>query len=409
MPSIDSNISLVPLPPTSSGLRANASPGVSNLQVSPSPYSEFSSLLPPGTTDPSTLVPSIFSTSFDDADLIKDDSEISTGGFQVEAPAVNLDDIDTLNEIPGLTHILSSRGIILFMSPIFTREVLEYEPSELVGRNLSEFCHTGDNTSLMRELQGSEIGKKVSAMYRFRRKHSGFVWIEVLGHKYGIDNRKKTKCFVLSGRVRQTGVLPHGALSNTEQAQGSLTNEQVQSMDFWAKLSTYGLFLYIVPSSAFLFESAHEVLYTQSLLDYVTDGTRDAVQRGLEALAQRRTTTGSVDPITVRAMLHTRHLPVWIQLFPGASGSSSTNDQQQDYVDQSPCSFVFMKMSTLEPESGVSSRSAVYPLSALSLDIFSPLRMSQSAGLQFELNQLKEGNRQLSGAIENLRQGGSAH
>jgi hypothetical protein len=89
----------------------------------------------------------------------------------------------------------------------------------------------------------------MTAVFRFKRKNPAdggeYVWVETTGHKYELDNRKRTKCFVLSARekvvdmivpsvlVRDTPVLDHITLSDS----------QGQALK-WCKLTLEGLVLY---------------------------------------------------------------------------------------------------------------------------------------------------------------------
>nr|KAJ3413638.1 blue light receptor [Polyrhizophydium stewartii] len=114
---------------------------------------------------------------------------------------------------PDFVHILSSRGIILYASEASTRSGLGYSPRDLVGHNIGDYCHPGDAITLMRDLKGATRGQIVSTFARLRSKSGEYIWLQIAGHKYEMNNRKRTKCFILSGRVRQLGTLPSAFLS----------------------------------------------------------------------------------------------------------------------------------------------------------------------------------------------------
>jgi PAS domain S-box-containing protein len=79
-------------------------------------------------------------------------------------------------------HVLSLKGSMLYCSPS-SAQILEYSPSELVGKTLSALCHPSDVVPVLRELKesGSVSHSHVSLLYRIRRKHSGYIWIEATG------------------------------------------------------------------------------------------------------------------------------------------------------------------------------------------------------------------------------------
>ncbi|RKO94489.1 hypothetical protein BDK51DRAFT_12097, partial [Blyttiomyces helicus] len=191
-------------------------------------------------------------------------------------PSTDSDDADPswhcslVNDCPDVVHILSSRGIILFASPHSCRDVFEYEAGEVIGRNISKFCHPGDLISLMRELKCCGVDESISAAYRFRRKHSGYAWIEVTGHKYEMKNRKRTKCFILSARERVPGELTQGQILGPML---SIPTAQ-DPHELWGKITREGFFLYISPTSSSIFGVSNEELYGRSLLDFIYEGDR---------------------------------------------------------------------------------------------------------------------------------------
>jgi len=80
-------------------------------------------------------------------------------------------------------HILSLRGRFLYVSRRATKNLLEHSEDELVGRSLSEFCHPADLLVVMRDLRSAAPGESIQLLYRFKRKRSGYVWIEARGKK----------------------------------------------------------------------------------------------------------------------------------------------------------------------------------------------------------------------------------
>ena len=299
-------------------------------------------------------------------------NEYSNHSHQIEPEHLDLSEINVVLDSPDFVHILSSRGLFLFVSPAFTEKVLEYTPNDIVGKNLSHFCHPGDAVSVMRELKMSDVGQPISVLYRLKRQHSGYIWIEVTGHKYEMENRKKTKCFVLSGRVRDLGHLPHQSLVEPGET-------LAESPDFWAKLSVDGLILYVSPSSSSPFDIKNEALYGKSLLDLLSTSSRSELSTALKTIKDT--------PILLKVHTNDTSSDLWIHLFPG---------------DAPTPHFLFVKIYAQEPPSALST-TAVYPSASLSVDVFSNIHADRPTGLQFELNRLKAGNKQLQDEIANLK------
>lgn len=86
------------------------------------------------------------------------------------------------SQADDFVHVLSLKGSLLYCSPAVTR-ILEYEPSELVGSTLSSLCHPSDVVPVMRQLKdaSSVSNPIVKLLYRIRRKHSGYIWLEASG------------------------------------------------------------------------------------------------------------------------------------------------------------------------------------------------------------------------------------
>lgn len=153
-----------------------------------------------------------------------------------------------LDQSPDFIHVLTIKGIFLYCSDS-TAQVLEYEPSELVGKSLKAICHPSDITTVMRELKQSSnhSTEPVNLIYRVRRKNSGYMWIECCGKLRNEDGRGR-KYVVLSGRERPVYQLPRSALTVGNKAHTTRTSSPVPGMEdheFWGKLSADGLLLYV--------------------------------------------------------------------------------------------------------------------------------------------------------------------
>lgn len=151
-----------------------------------------------------------------------------------------------LENADDFVHVLSLKGLFQYVSPS-VRRVLEYEPEDLLNKNIADICHPSDIVPLMRELKDSthapsdgQTPRNVTLVFRIRRKNSGYVWIECAGRLH-VEAGKGRKAVILSGRARSVPTLPweivgkHGGLADSE---------------FWAKISFQGLILHATDSVA---------------------------------------------------------------------------------------------------------------------------------------------------------------
>jgi len=138
--------------------------------------------------------------------------------------------------------------------------MLEYDPSELIGRPISTICHPSDIVAVLRELKesGNTGNNAVSLLYRIRRKTSGYMWMESAGklHRncisfalhcsdywftlcFVVEQGKGRKCVILTGRPRPVYRV---SWSDLERVGG------FGGVEFWSKYSLGGMHLYTTPS-----------------------------------------------------------------------------------------------------------------------------------------------------------------
>lgn len=139
-----------------------------------------------------------------------------------------------LAQADDLVHVLSLKGSLLYCSPAVAK-VLEYDASELVGATLASLCHPSDVVPVMRQLKDASIVSNsiVKLLYRVRRKHSGYVWIEAIG-KLHIEPGKGRKCVIAIARPRDVMQMNWNEL---RQAGG------LGDTEFFAKLDLRGTIL----------------------------------------------------------------------------------------------------------------------------------------------------------------------
>lgn len=144
-----------------------------------------------------------------------------------------------LDNTGDFVHVLSLKGSFLYVSPS-VKGMLEYEPTDLVGKTLQSVCHPSDIVPVMRELkEASTVAHPyINLLYRFRRKSSGYVWMEAQGKLY-LEQSKSRKCVILVGRERPVYKLSWADL----QMAGGLGDKE-----YWSKITSDGLFLYNTPT-----------------------------------------------------------------------------------------------------------------------------------------------------------------
>ncbi|KAJ3121276.1 blue light receptor [Nowakowskiella sp. JEL0407] len=155
---------------------------------------------------------------------------------------------------PDFLFILSLRGLFLYVSSTSCQSLLEYPDSDVLGHHLSEFVHPADLVPVMRELRNTTPSSTLNTLCRFRRKQSGYTYLEIQGHIYEGDSTRRTKCYILTARAKQIPSIPICEIN--------------LKAETWCKVSPRGLFLSFseTPSSLFCDPDS---LYGASILDFV--------------------------------------------------------------------------------------------------------------------------------------------
>jgi PAS domain S-box-containing protein len=159
-----------------------------------------------------------------------------------------------LENTDDVVHVLSLKGLFLYLSPS-SNQVLEYDPSELVGTALSSVCHPSDIVPVTRELKETSSGASVNVVFRIRRKKSGYMWFEGHGSLH-TEQGKGRKCIILVGRERPVYTLSKTVL----RASGGIGDNEL-----WTKLSTSGMFLFVSANVRSLLDRQPEELVGTSM------------------------------------------------------------------------------------------------------------------------------------------------
>ena len=252
------------------------------------------------------LTDAAFTASFD----LSTSTHASTAIALTNSPAepISLDPYDgnkplhmfVLDRSPDFLHVVSLKGAFLYVAPA-VRHVLGYDPDELVGRSLTEFCHPADRVPLMRELKEASstpgpsllttgsassstsssasggggndgpiqpssgaVPRPVDLLFRIQAKGRGYVWVECRGRLH-VEPGKGRKAIILSGRLRNMPCLDWGPISRAgglvpptpsrqmvpPPSSLSLTDvddeseERPPEREFWGLLSDTATFLYV--------------------------------------------------------------------------------------------------------------------------------------------------------------------
>lgn len=89
-----------------------------------------------------------------------------------------------LDELKDLLYILTSDGRLLYLSPS-AKLLTGYEPSELVGKSISDFVHPDDASLFIREFNESiATGNNLRLFHRFRTAEDKYRIFECHGHPH---------------------------------------------------------------------------------------------------------------------------------------------------------------------------------------------------------------------------------
>ncbi|KAK4047820.1 hypothetical protein OIV83_005163 [Microbotryomycetes sp. JL201] len=182
-----------------------------------------------------------------------------------------------LGQATDFVHVLSLKGSFLYCSPSCA-SVLEYQPGELIGKTLPTLCHPSDVVPVMRLLKdcSTPSNSTVSLLYRIRRKHSGYVWLEASG-KLHIEPGKGRKCVIFVGRPREVFKM---SWNDIRQAGG------VGDTEFWMNLSQKGTVLAATGAIETVLGHSSETIIGETLFSLVLPEFRVPVSQALEQCAK---------------------------------------------------------------------------------------------------------------------------
>ncbi|RCH78723.1 blue light receptor, partial [Rhizopus stolonifer] len=255
-----------------------------------------------------------------------------------------------LDQSPDFIHVLTIKGIFLYCSDS-TQQLLEYEPSELIGKSLKDICHPSDITTVMRELKqsSSDSTEPVNLIYRARRKNSGYIWIECCGKLRNEDGRGR-KYVVLSGRERPVYQLPRSALAVGNRAHEARTPQDAlmpgtEDHEFWGKLSADGLLLYVSWTCANILGSPPLELIGTSLYQLMRSNRTTDLTRALAEVKE-----GKIVYLR-HALLNNAGMEVMVATTFYPDGKASLQEQP---------TFVLMQTKVIDDESTLTDEEPVF-------------------------------------------------
>jgi PAS domain S-box-containing protein len=335
-----------------------------------------------------------------------------------------------LERLPDFIHVVSLKGSFLYVAPS-VRNVLGYEPEELVGKSISEFCHPADLVPLMRELKessmssgsnhdqqslasagdGGGIPKTVDILFRAQSKADGYLWMECRGRLH-VEPGKGRKAIILSGRARKMprlkwdsiaragGIIAPSYARRSKVAHEDVRNQDVKlasepaPQEFWGMLTSNGTFLAV----------EHEI---RDVLGWEAD---ELIGKGIEILTPCDDGSRHALYETMARISEGRSHYERNTLFMRRKAGGAINVQIVLYtsLDQVPsitspaCPLVFqVKLASLSQDSCIRPTNLAHPLSS---DVFEELETSRGTSWQYELQQLKFANQRLEQEIHELEQ-----
>ncbi|PLB51722.1 hypothetical protein P170DRAFT_351251 [Aspergillus steynii IBT 23096] len=288
-------------------------------------------------------------------------------------------------------HVLSFESEFLYLSAS-CRKILEYEPSELVGKTLSTVCHPSDIGPVVRDMRACTTTEPISMVYRIRRKQGGYVWFECHGSWHIADRRRQF--MVLTGRVRPIYCLDQVA----KLGRGGLAEN-----DIWAKLSNSGIILFMSSRARAVLGRTPDTLIGKSLQDLID--VRGEAQRALGLSRNGQQTTFA------HKIRHRKGhmLPVHTTLYPGDTKEGMRPSflvaqisfpRPPASASPGPSNRLAPGQSTREGPSRLPSGNQRDPSSQETL--FTELIPTRGSSWQLELRDLEKQNRSLSEELQRL-------
>ncbi|KAG0706876.1 hypothetical protein DFH29DRAFT_797520 [Suillus ampliporus] len=308
-----------------------------------------------------------------------------------------------LEKSPDFIVVLSLKGAFLYVAPS-VRLVLGYEPEELVGKSISDYCHPADLVPLMRELKESSITpnipaadsaspspassphsgslpKTVDLLFRARAKSSAYAWIECRGRLH-VEPGKGRKAIILSGRGKWMPSLSWRSIARA----GGVGEQEV-----WGMVSADGTVLVTSASVRDMLGWSVGEVIGKSLVTMVIVGDREHVEAAIQhASAEEVQLRGHAEgepSAMVCTMLRKDRSTVHVRLVIYRPPAPTP----------SPAHPLVIQITTLGASSSPSAL-----MHAETNDVFEELDTARGSSWQYELQQLRFANQRLCEEVDAL-------
>ncbi|PSR70762.1 hypothetical protein PHLCEN_2v13382 [Hermanssonia centrifuga] len=340
-----------------------------------------------------------------------------------------------LEASPDFVHVLSLKGTFLYVAPSVQR-VLGYQPEDLVGKSITDFCHTADTVPLMRELKESSspgtvaspntedqsplpsaAPRVVDLLFRMRSRSGAFLWLECRGRLH-VEPGKGRKAIILSGRTRNMPSLEWGPIARaggftpsirrppsqmTSLSNGKSTSRpKDQEREVWGLLSTTGSFLFIGTAVRDVLGWGAGEVMGRAISDFVGGQDPQHARSIFEETLGLAFTDDRLEARSLSCEMKRKdgsHVPVEVFFYHPTDRDASSTAQslypqrisERPLVCQikvSNCSFDLTASMPLPSEHAHS--------------VFEELDTSRGSSWQYELQQLKYANQRLTEELEEL-------
>lgn len=318
-----------------------------------------------------------------------------------------------LEKSPDFIVVLSLKGAFLYVAPS-VRLVLGYEPEELVGKSISDYCHPADLVPLMRELKESSITpntpsadstspippsslsppsqpKIVDLLFRARAKSSEYAWIECRGRLH-VEPGKGRKAIILSGRGKWMPSLSWRSIAHA----GGLGEQEL-----WGMVSANGTVLVTSASVRDILGWSVGEVIGKSLGSMVIGRDRGHVEAAIQCAdgneAQVRGHAGGEPSAVVCTMLRKDRSTVHVRLVIYCPPAPILNSMPFQTPSPSLAHPLIIQITVLSNSS--SSNTLVH---AEANDIFDELDTARGSSWQYELQQLRFANQRLYEEVDAL-------
>ena len=314
-----------------------------------------------------------------------------------------------LESTPDFIHVLSLKGSFLYVAPS-VRRVLGFDPDELVGKSIADYCHPADLVPLMRELKESSVmpgvvhdegpptvqagpgpPKTVDLLFRAQSKSNGYVWVESRGRLH-VEPGKGRKAIILSGRVRSLPSMEWGAITRAGGLVPTVRDHKRTKPDgtpkdteceFWGMVNLQGTFLAVGAGIRDVLGWGPGEVIGKRLLSFVVDNRKQVLE---EQLAQIQEGDHSTQVVCEMGEKEGGRVRVQIVLYRDQGSNTSASP-------------IIFQIKSLDSSSPPTSHTSTHPCHT---NVFEELETSRDSSWQYELQQLKFANRRLTEEAEKL-------